>query len=149
PATTLKVSGVDVYAGGVSAHGAPGGHDEIVVSDTRRGVYSRLVLDGDRLAGAALVGDANGARRLTELLRSGAPVPADLLSLRTGPAEPLPADPAATLCSCNVVTVGEVQAAIRRDGLRTVAQVGLRTRATTGCGGCATDVQQLLDAVAT
>jgi NAD(P)H-nitrite reductase large subunit len=52
------------------------------------------------------------------------------------------------VCSCNAVTVGEVQAAIRRDGLRTVAQVGLRTRATTGCGGCARDVQQLLDAAA-
>ena len=36
------------------------------------------------------------------------------------------------------------QAAIRRDGLRTVAQVGRRTRATTGCGSCAADVQALL-----
>ncbi|MDQ3676975.1 MAG: (2Fe-2S)-binding protein, partial [Actinomycetota bacterium] len=89
---------------------------------------------------------ASAARRLTELLRSGALVPADLLTPGTAPAEPRPADPAATLCACNVVTVGEVQAAIRRDGLRTVAQVGLRTRATTGCGGCSADVQQLLDA---
>ena len=41
-----------------------------------------------------------------------------------------------------------LQAAIRRDGLTTIAQVGLRTRATTGCGGCAAEVQQLLDAAA-
>jgi len=147
-ATTLKVSGVDVYAGGASAPAAPAGHDEIVISDTRRGVYQRLVLDGDRLAGAALVGDAGAARRLTELLRSGEAVPPDLLAPGSGVAEPIAADPAATLCSCNVVSVGEVQAAIRRDGLTTVAQVSARTRASTGCGGCAADVQQLLDAAA-
>jgi len=39
-----------------------------------------------------------------------------------------------------------VQAAIRRDGLQTVAQVGARTRASTGCGGCTADVQELLTA---
>jgi len=39
-----------------------------------------------------------------------------------------------------------VQAAIRRDGLTTVAQVGARTRATTGCGGCGADVQELVAA---
>jgi ferredoxin-nitrate reductase len=147
-ATTLKVSGVDVYAGGASAGVAQGGCDEIVVSDTRRGVYSRLVLDGDRLTGAALVGDASAARRLSELLRSGEEMPSELLTPGTAGAAAATSDPAATLCSCNAVTVGEVQAAIRRDGLRTVAQVGLRTRATTGCGGCAGDVQQLLDAAA-
>jgi len=145
-ATTLKVSGVDVYTGGASATAAPVGHDEIVLSDTRRGVYRRLVLDGDRLTGAALIGDASAARRLTELLRSGEAVPPDLLVPGEAAVEPLAADPAATLCSCNAVTVGQAQAAIRRDGLTTVAQVSARTRASTGCGGCAGDVQQLLDA---
>jgi ferredoxin-nitrate reductase len=144
PATTLKVGGVDVYAGGASAGAAPDGHDEIVLSDTRRGTYRRLVLDGDRLAGAALVGDASLARRLSELLRGGGPVPPELLTAGEAAAQPVAADAAATLCSCNAVTVGEAQAAIRRDGLTTVAQVGLRTRASTGCGGCAGDVRELL-----
>jgi ferredoxin-nitrate reductase len=147
-ATTLKVSGVDVYAGGASAAAAREGCDEIVLSDTRRGIYSRLVLDGDRLTAAALVGDASVARRLTELLRSGSEVPSELLGPGASSGSAAAADPAETLCSCNAVTVGEVQAAIRRDGLSTVSQVGLRTRATTGCGGCAGDVQQLLDAAA-
>ena len=78
--TTLKVSGVDVYAGGASAAAIGGGQDEIVHSDTRRGVYSRLVLDGERLVGSSLVGDASGARRMSELLRSGDAVPPDLLA---------------------------------------------------------------------
>jgi NAD(P)H-nitrite reductase large subunit len=137
-----------VYAGGASAGAAPPGHDEIVLSDTRSGTYRRLVLDGERLTGAALVGDVSAARHLSELLRTGEPVPSGLLE--TGASQPTPealaADPAATLCSCNAVSVGEVQAAIARDGLSTVAQVGARTRATTGCGGCTADVQTLLAA---
>jgi ferredoxin-nitrate reductase len=145
-ATTLKVSGVDVYAGGESAAAARAGHDEIVLSDTRSGVYRRLVLDGERLTGAALVGDVGAARQLSELLRTGEPVPPDLLASGGAGASPeaLAADPSATVCSCNAVSVGDVQTAIRRDGLTTIAQVGARTRATTGCGGCSADVQSLL-----
>jgi len=145
-ATTLKVSGVDVYSGGASAGAAPAGSDEIVLSDSRRGVYRRLVLDGDRLTGGVLVGDASAARRLTDLLRTGGEVPADLLEPGGAPPKPIADDPAATLCSCNDVTVGEVQAAIRRDRLTTIAQVGSRTKATTGCGGCGADVRELLAA---
>jgi len=145
-ATTLKVSGIDVYAGGVSSESTtPAGHDEIVLSDTRRGIFRRLVLDGERLTSVALVGDVSSARRLTDLLRTGDPVPSDLLESRPGPsAEVIAADPSANVCSCNAVSVGEVQAAIRRDGLTTVGQVGMRTRATTGCGGCTADIETLL-----
>jgi ferredoxin-nitrate reductase len=147
-ATTLKVSGVDVYAGGGSAGAAPPGHDELILSDTRRGVYRRLVLDGDRLVGGVLVGDASAARQFSELLRSGADIPPELLEGGGAAGKPLAEDPGATVCSCNAVTVGDVQAAIRRDGLTTIAQVGVRTRATTGCGGCSGDVQELLAAAA-
>ncbi|HVF78864.1 MAG TPA: molybdopterin-dependent oxidoreductase [Solirubrobacteraceae bacterium] len=146
-ATTLKVSGVDVYAGGASAGAAPAGHDEFVLSDTRSGIYRRLVLEGERLTGAALVGDVSAARELSELLRTGDAVPPAMLE--SGAARPNPealaADPAAMLCSCNAVTVGDAQSVIRRDGLSTVAQVGRRTRATTGCGGCTADVESLLE----
>ena len=144
-ATTLKVAGIDVYAGGVSAGAMPAGHDEIVLSDTRRGIFRRLVLDGERLTSAALVGDVSAARRLTELLRTGDPVPSDLLESGSGiSSDALAADPSANVCSCNDVSVGDVQRAIRRDGLSTAAQVGRRTRATTGCGGCTADVEALL-----
>jgi ferredoxin-nitrate reductase len=148
-ATMLKVSGVDVYAGGGSAAPAPPGHDEIVLSDTRRGVYRRLVLDGDRLVGGVLVGDVSTARKLSDLLRTGDDIAPEMLEAGGAAAAPISSDPAATICSCNAVTVGEVQAAIARDGLSTIAQVGLRTRATTGCGGCSADVQELLAAAAT
>jgi len=143
PATTLKVAGVDVYAGG--AQGATAGQDELLWSDGRRGAYRKLVLTGDRLAGAVLVGDTTGARELSALLRSGERVPEDLLAppgVGGGP-QPEP-DPAALVCSCNSVTQGEIDSAIRAGGLTTVPDVARVTRASTGCGSCAGDVERIL-----
>jgi NAD(P)H-nitrite reductase large subunit len=133
------VAGVDVFAGG-AASGEPG-DDEIVASDTRRGTYRKLVLRDDRLRGAVLVGDLDGARALSELLRTGARVPDELIA---GGGSAL-APPDGIVCSCNAVTRAEIDDAIRARALRTVAQVGNATRAATGCGSCARDVQALLD----
>jgi ferredoxin-nitrate reductase len=147
-ATTLKVAGLDVFAGGVPEAGE--GQDEILQADTRRGVYRKLVLDGERLAGATLIGDVAQARRLSELLRTGDPVPGGLLELGADAADDDAADddaaddPSAIVCSCNAVTRGDLEAAIRRGGLATLAQVGNATRAGTGCGGCSADLEVLL-----
>jgi len=53
PATTLKIAGVDVYAGGRPE--AAEHEDEVVLRDTRSGTYRKLILDGDRLTGAILM----------------------------------------------------------------------------------------------
>jgi ferredoxin-nitrate reductase len=139
-ATTLKVAGVEVFAGGAAA-----GRDEIVQSNTRTGVYRKLVLDGDRLSGVLLVGDSAEARVLSGLLRSGDAVPADLLEPGATPVEAVPPGPETVVCSCNFVTHGEIDSAIRAGGLRTPAQVGTVTRAGTGCGGCTAQIEELLD----
>ena len=141
PATMLKVAGVELFAGGVGA-----GRDEIVQSNTRTGTYRKLVLDGDRLTGALLVGDSGDARVLSGLLRSGDPVPAHVLE--PGGATPVttaPPGPETVVCSCNCVTQGTLETAIRQGGLRTPAQVGNVTRAGTGCGGCVAQIEELLD----
>jgi ferredoxin-nitrate reductase len=143
PATTLKVAGVDLFAGGGQA--ASEHQDEIVFSDGRRGVYRRLVLDGERLAGAVLVGDVSQARELSGLLRSEDPVPERLLA---GPGEATEAEPdpgpEATVCTCNAVTRGEIEQAISARGLTSVAGVARATRASTGCGSCSSEVEALL-----
>jgi ferredoxin-nitrate reductase len=146
PATTLKVAGVDVFAGGRSD--AREGEDELVVSDTRRGIYRKLVLDGDRLTGAVLVGDTALARSLSELLRSGRAVPQELLDPLTPAARSSgpPADPGATICSCNGVSRGAIDRAIVAGGLTTLEQVANATRASTGCGSCAIEVRAILAA---
>jgi ferredoxin-nitrate reductase len=142
-ATTLKVAGVGVFAGGTAVAGE--GADELIWSDGRRGVYRKLVVDDDRLVGAVLVGDVEGARELSALLRAGTPVPDHLLEPPgAAPAAPRPLDDASTLCTCNGVSTGEVRRAIRAGGLTTPAAVGRVTRATTGCGSCLSEVERLL-----
>ena len=144
PATTLKVAGVEVFAGGVAD--ARPGEDELVWSDGRQGTYRKLVLDGDRLTGALLIGDATLGRRLATLLRSGEPCPAALLD----PAQPsaaLEPQPGDLLCACNAVSRGAVVESILRGGLRTLAEVARATRASTGCGSCVRDVEAVLAAV--
>jgi NAD(P)H-nitrite reductase large subunit len=137
PATTLKVAGVDLYTGGRAEAGP--GEDELVVRDTRRGVYRKLVLDGDRLVGAILLGDAADARRCTAALRGLGPAP-ELLAAAPAVAD----DPDGVVCSCNGVSGAEIDDAIRARGLTTLAAVARATRATTGCGGCAADVRARL-----
>jgi ferredoxin-nitrate reductase len=144
PATTLKVAGIDLYAGGrADAHD---GDDEVVLRDTRRGLYRKLVLRGDRLVGALMLGDLTDARRCTSALRGEIAVDDALLAPPGGrDAEPAAMDPAALVCSCNQVTAGAIDEAIRARGLATLAQVANATRASTGCGGCAAEVGALLE----
>jgi nitrite reductase (NADH) large subunit len=51
----LKVTGIDLYSVGDFIGGA--GTEDLVLRDPRRGVYKRLVLQGERIAGAVLYGD--------------------------------------------------------------------------------------------
>jgi ferredoxin-nitrate reductase len=139
PATTLKVAGVDVYAGGRAD--ALDGDDEVVLRDTRRGVYRKLVVRGERLVGALLLGDLADARRCSSALRGE--IEAGALLAAPGPAEAT-IEPDTVVCSCNHVTAGAIDDAIRARGLTTLPQVANATRATTGCGSCAAEVGELL-----
>jgi ferredoxin-nitrate reductase len=138
-ATTLKVAGLDLYAGGRADPRE--GDDEVVLRDTRRGVYRKLVLRDDTLVGALLVGDLTDARRCSGALRGEAGVE----ELLTAPGAAAPAVRAdAVVCSCNQVSAGAIDDAILARGLTTLSQVAKATRATTGCGGCAAEVRDLL-----
>lgn len=70
-ATNLKVSGVPVFSAG-DFEGKDGDH--IIVKDEGLPSYRKLVLRGDRLAGAVLVGDTRDALWYSELIASGASV---------------------------------------------------------------------------
>jgi ferredoxin-nitrate reductase len=140
PATNLKVAGVSLFAGG----GECDEGDDLVWIDSRRGVYRRLVMAGDRLAAATLLGDVSGARELSALLRSGEPPPERLLSPPGTAAEPPTPEPGDVICSCNAVTRGEIEAAVRDRALRTPAEIGRDTRAGTGCGSCVGEIEAIL-----
>jgi ferredoxin-nitrate reductase len=142
PATTLKVAGIDLFCAGAAAEPDPLA-EEVVVLDSRRERYRKLVLRDGALAGATLLGDVGDARRLRALIASGEAVPDDLFE--TGGGAPAEADH--LVCSCQVVSRSEITAAIRERGLTSVAQVSEHTGAATGCGGCRPDVQRLLETV--
>jgi NAD(P)H-nitrite reductase large subunit len=142
-ATVLKVAGLDVYSGGVAEPGAR--QDEVTLRDTRSGKYRKLILQGDRLVGAILVGDVADARRCTAALRSGEAADPTLVDGGFASGEASPPDPDATICSCNAVTAGAIDRAIAARGLTTLAGVQKATRASTGCGGCTGEVRAILE----
>ncbi len=70
--TNLKVSGVRVFSAG--DYLGEGDARRIVCKDPRMGIYRKLVVRDDRLMGAILVGDTNGAADILDLIRSGADI---------------------------------------------------------------------------
>ncbi|MCF3960180.1 nitrite reductase large subunit NirB [Streptomyces fuscigenes] len=139
--TKLKLFGVDVASFG-DAHGTTEGALDVLYSDSRAGVYRKLVIGRDgRLLGGVLVGDTESYGLLRPLAQAGEPLrtaPEKLvlpagLGAPTGPVE-LPDD--AVVCSCHNVTKGRIRAAVTEDGCGSVAEVKKCSRAGTGCGSC-------------
>jgi ferredoxin-nitrate reductase len=139
-ATTLKVSGIDLFCAGEPMLEA--GDDEVLELDTRRGRYKRLIVRDGRLAGATLLGDLADAPRLRELAVTGAPVPDEVLAGGAEPAQTASGDE--LVCSCQAIPRATIEAAIRANALTTVEQVARHTQAGTGCGGCRVRVHGLL-----
>ena len=147
-ATTLKVAGIELFCCGRVTEEE--GDEEVLSLDTRQGRYRRLLVRDGRLQGAILLGDLRDAQRLRTLLADGDEVPPALLD---GPPATANAaaeatahvDPQLNVCSCQGVTHGEIEHAIRDRALTTVEQVAEHTRASTGCGGCRADVGAILE----
>ncbi len=151
--TKLKLLGVDVCSVG-DAHGSGEGALSYSYTDEVAGVYRRINVseDGKRLLGAILVGDAQGYEQLLQYCLNGIELPAEpdtlILPARDGAAVALapgqlPAT--ATVCSCHNVTKGDILTVLD-GGCASVAEVRDCTAASTGCGGCA---QMLKDVVNT
>jgi nitrite reductase (NADH) large subunit len=71
-ATQLKVSGIEVFSAGDFSESPT--RESLVLSDRRRGIYKRVVLEGNRICGAVLFGDTREAARLKELIAEQADV---------------------------------------------------------------------------
>jgi nitrite reductase (NADH) large subunit len=70
--TKLKVTGVDLFSAGDFSGGE--GTEDIVLADPSAGVYKKLVIKDDKLAGAVLYGDTVDGTWYFRLLREGASV---------------------------------------------------------------------------
>jgi nitrite reductase (NADH) large subunit len=66
--TKLKVTGVDLYSVGDFIGGEDS--EDLVLRDPRRGIYKRLVLNGNRIAGAVLYGDVQDGPWYFDLIQN-------------------------------------------------------------------------------
>ncbi|MDZ4374636.1 MAG: nitrite reductase large subunit NirB [Phenylobacterium sp.] len=152
--TRLKVSGVDVFSAGKHL-GGPGCED-IVFRDAGRGVYKRIVLEDNKVAGAVLFGDASDGGWYFDLMKSGENVGDFRETLVFGQAateglrglDPSAAVAAmadkAEVCGCNGVCKGQITSAIADHGLTTLDGVRAVTKASASCGTCTPLVEKIL-----
>ena len=154
----LKAHGLDVVTMGTTANSRRDGRGIRVLTlddpDSRR--YVRVAIDQGRVVGATCVGAGAVSVDLLSAFDRGTPLPVDpaLLMVHVSRTEASASDNSAgsptrmpddaTVCRCNGVPKHAVVAAWH-GGANDVAAVAERTRATTGCGGCAPVVDGLLD----
>ncbi len=152
--TKLKVTGCDLFSAGDFAEGE--GREDIVFRDPARGVYKRLVIEGNRLIGAVMYGDTADSNWFFGLIRDGTDIEEMRETLIFGPAfqgggaaagDPLAAvaalPPEAEICGCNGVCKGTILAAIG-GGAHTLEAVRAKTKASASCGSCSGLVEQVL-----
>ncbi|MET9296145.1 nitrite reductase large subunit NirB [Streptomyces sp. NPDC003077] len=139
--TRLKLLGVDVASFG-DAHGTADGALDVLYSDSRAGVYKKLVIGRDgALLGGVLVGDTEAYGLLRPLAAAGKPLttPPENLVLPAAagaPAGPVTLPDEAVVCSCHHVTKGAIRTAVGEGGCTTVPEIKKCTKAGTGCGSC-------------
>ncbi|WP_322893243.1 MULTISPECIES: nitrite reductase large subunit NirB [unclassified Yoonia] len=151
-ATKLKVTGVDLFSAGDFAE-APG-REDIVFRDPGRGVYKRLIIEGDRLIGAVMYGDTADGAWFFDKIKTGAPISDQRDTLIFGPAyqggsgaDPLAAVAAlpleAEICGCNGICKGKIITAIA-GGANTLDAIRTVTKASASCGTCTGLVEQVM-----
>ncbi|MDX2698495.1 nitrite reductase large subunit NirB [Streptomyces ipomoeae] len=149
--TKLKLLGVDVASFG-DAHGITEDCLDVVYSDSRAGLYKKLVIGRDgTLLGGILVGDAEAYGTLKAFTGSVPPVSPESLVLPAGAGAPAQLGPTALpddaiICSCNNVRKGTIRAAVTDHQCTTVPEVKKCTKAGTTCGSCVKVLGQLVSA---
>ncbi|MDX5363868.1 MAG: nitrite reductase large subunit NirB, partial [Pseudazoarcus pumilus] len=155
--TKLKVTGVDVFSAGDFTGGE--GFDEIVLHDRAGGVYKKIVLKDDKVAGAVMVGDTTDGAWYFQLLREGKNIAEIRDHLMFGQsfsqshlgdaghqgqnlAASMP--DTAEVCGCNGVCKGTIVQAIKEKGLFTLDDVRKHTKASSSCGSCTGLVEQII-----
>jgi nitrite reductase (NADH) large subunit len=149
--TKLKVMGVELASMGLTK---PAGEDDevVVYREPARGIYKKLIVRNNEIAGAILLGDIEAASTLMQMFQNGSRAPARRADLLFGSptgvallnASDLPDH--AQICNCNGVSKKQIVGAIQAKGCQSVSKIGACTRAGTGCGSCKSLVAQILEA---
>ena len=150
--TKLKVTGCDLFSAGDFSDGD--GREGIVFRDPARGVYKRLVIEGDKLVGAVMYGDTADSNWFYGLIKDGTSIEEMRQTLIFGPAyqggpsvDPLSAVAAlpldAEICGCNGICKSTIVGAVT-GGATDLGAVRAATKASASCGTCTGLVEQLL-----
>ena len=151
--TKLKLIGVDVASFGEPFMPASKGHSVIFENKTQH-LYKRInvSLDGKKLLGGILIGDATDYNMLHQVYLNEMAIPEDAAQLilpasdggsSFGSVLDLP--DTAQVCSCESLSKGEICCSITEDGCNNLSEVISKTKATTGCGGCKPMVVDLVN----
>lgn len=140
----LRATDLDVAVLGDPEHAVADGGEVVEVTNPISGSHRRLVVRDRRIVAATLVGDLARIGLITQHYdRQTVLGPHEPGALLLGERPPASASPVhlpddAEVCACAGVSAGRVRACT------SLEQVRDTTRATTGCGGCAPAVRQLL-----
>ena len=149
--TKLKLMGVEVGSIG-DAHERTEGALSYTYLNQPEGVYKKLVVNSEKtkVLGAVLVGDTSDYDTLLQYALNDIALPESPESLILPTSDSAPAlgadalPDSASICSCLNVTKGDIVSAID-SGCCSVGDVKGATKASTGCGGCAALLKNVVD----
>jgi nitrite reductase (NADH) large subunit len=151
--TKLKVTGIDLFSAGDFNAGPE--DEELLLQDSARGVYKKLVLRDNKLRGAVMYGDTVDGPWYFQMLRDGTDISEmreHILfgqahlgdSGRGGAASVANMPDTAEVCGCNGVCKGTIVKAIVEKKLFTLEEVRAHTKASSSCGSCTGLVESIL-----
>ncbi len=137
----LRATDLDVAVLGETEREAAAGGEVVEISNPMAGTHRRLVVRDHRIVAATMVGDLSRIGLITQLFDRRTALafhePGELL-LGDASVTPVVLSDDAEVCACAGVSAGRIRACSSLEAVRET------TRATTGCGGCAGTVRQLL-----
>ena len=151
--TKLKVTGIDLFSAG--DFNATAEDEELLLQDSARGVYKKLVLRDNKLRGAVMYGDTVDGPWYFQMLRDGTDVSEMREHLLFGQmhigdsghganASVANLPDSAEICGCNGVCKGTIVNTIIDKKLFTLDEVRAHTKASASCGSCTGLVEALL-----
>ncbi|MHB8481884.1 MAG: nitrite reductase large subunit NirB [Nitrospiria bacterium] len=148
---TLKVAGIDLVSIGNFLGNSPG-CEELLYSDKGQSLYKKIVLQGNRVVGAILLGDTSDSARLLQLVKSKTDVTLFRQNLITGEVSEKGRNRTLLqdddiVCGCMGVNKKSIVMAISEFELTTREGIGEKTKACTSCKSCGPLVDQILQEV--
>jgi len=164
--TKLKVTGIDLFSAGDFIGDELS--EELVYSDTAQGIYKKLVIKNDVIKGIVLYGDVKDATWYFDLMCDKTDISAFRMGLLFGE-KPTPSfDPMADyypshdafsnpgfgggfapdpsmVCRCVNLRKDDIVNAISQQGLTSVDEVRLHTKAGLMCGACTGAVKEIVE----